>query len=383
MNHYPFASAGSDINNAVVGETVNFNGSASYDSDGQINDYSWNFGDGQLGSGPNSSHVYLNVGTYQVVLTVKDNGGYAGTDSLNISVIKSTEDNSSIPENSSGYQNQYSDKIKIISFLPNPAGSDNEKEYIELFNFGPTAINLKNWTLDDIEGGSKPYLIKTDNVISADSHLVFYRPETKIAINNNGDFIRLFDPDGELAVSVSFDETSLEDNPYVLRDGKWGWKIGKKEESVDLEKENPEEKQEKITPKQTEIIPVSSPAPAKSPLNLNKILPASPVVKKSEETATASSYNPVILVESDVSAPEVLTENKKLASTQSNISALTKPISNPKKPWPLSPFFVVPMAFLAMAGIVKFIILPKNIYEFLDKILNEDKRNEELENIFK
>lgn len=49
---------------------------SSYDPDGTIVSYSWDFGDGsQLGSGVTTSHVYSDTGTYTVILTVEDNLG--------------------------------------------------------------------------------------------------------------------------------------------------------------------------------------------------------------------------------------------------------------------------------------------------------------------
>jgi PKD repeat protein len=61
-----------------VGETLSFDGGDSSDSDGSIVDYAWTFGDGSSGSGVNVSHVYLQAGTYQVTLTVTDDGGLTG-----------------------------------------------------------------------------------------------------------------------------------------------------------------------------------------------------------------------------------------------------------------------------------------------------------------
>jgi len=52
------------------------NGSGSSDSDGTIASYSWNWGDGTpAGSGATATHGYAAAGTYQVTLTVTDNGG--------------------------------------------------------------------------------------------------------------------------------------------------------------------------------------------------------------------------------------------------------------------------------------------------------------------
>ncbi|MEP6842228.1 MAG: PKD domain-containing protein, partial [Pseudolysinimonas sp.] len=54
--------------------------SASVDSDGTISSYSWNWADGTAaGTGKTATHSYAVAGTYQVVLTVTDNGGLTGT----------------------------------------------------------------------------------------------------------------------------------------------------------------------------------------------------------------------------------------------------------------------------------------------------------------
>ncbi len=63
-----------------------FDASASYDSDGSIVSYAWNFGDGNTGSGEFASHAYAEDGTYNVTLTVTDNEGATDSDSKNVSV---------------------------------------------------------------------------------------------------------------------------------------------------------------------------------------------------------------------------------------------------------------------------------------------------------
>lgn len=56
----------------VVNQVITFNASASYDPDGRIISYEWNFGDGTTGSGMIVNHTYTTFGSYIVTLEVTD-----------------------------------------------------------------------------------------------------------------------------------------------------------------------------------------------------------------------------------------------------------------------------------------------------------------------
>jgi len=60
-------------------EIVTFNASGSYDPDGTIVAYSWDFGDGITATGVNVSHSYPESGAYTVTLTVTDDDGATDT----------------------------------------------------------------------------------------------------------------------------------------------------------------------------------------------------------------------------------------------------------------------------------------------------------------
>lgn len=62
-----------------VNEEVIFDGSSSYDPDGNIVNYSWDFGDGSKGYGPIVTHLYNKSGTYTVTLVVTDDSGANST----------------------------------------------------------------------------------------------------------------------------------------------------------------------------------------------------------------------------------------------------------------------------------------------------------------
>ena len=63
-----------------------FDASGSYDSDGEISEYSWDFGDGEKEEGKIVNHMYQEEGNPEVVLTVSDNVGAIGSTSQQLYV---------------------------------------------------------------------------------------------------------------------------------------------------------------------------------------------------------------------------------------------------------------------------------------------------------
>jgi PKD repeat protein len=66
---------------------VLFNGSSSYDINGEIVSYEWDFGDGTNGTGEITYHKYCNIGTYDVKLIVTDDDGLKGNITKSVDVI--------------------------------------------------------------------------------------------------------------------------------------------------------------------------------------------------------------------------------------------------------------------------------------------------------
>ena len=73
-NWAPVADAGGPYS-GKVSEPITFDGSGSYDVDGNIASYSWNFGDGTTGEGMRTTHQYSHEGKFTVRLTVTDTEG--------------------------------------------------------------------------------------------------------------------------------------------------------------------------------------------------------------------------------------------------------------------------------------------------------------------
>ena len=63
------------LNSSNINELITFSASGSYDTDGTITNYTWNFGDGAVEYGVSAEHTYSTAGTYAVILTVTDDEG--------------------------------------------------------------------------------------------------------------------------------------------------------------------------------------------------------------------------------------------------------------------------------------------------------------------
>jgi len=144
-----------------------------------------------------------------------------------------------ITENTEEYEDakimnnyDYSNDIIISEIFPNPIGNDRESEFIELYNKGDRDINLIGWSLGD--NSKKRYELSTgaltagsfgtdafqdDSVIiKAKEYLAIYRNESKIALNNSGDSVKLYQPLMDEPSQVVEYEKAIEDWSYNLNE---------------------------------------------------------------------------------------------------------------------------------------------------------------------
>jgi len=78
--------------NLSVNETIVFDASGSYDPDGMVVSYNWDFGDGETDSGISPVHVYKQPGAYTVTLVVTDNNDNTYSKSIILTVASEVED---------------------------------------------------------------------------------------------------------------------------------------------------------------------------------------------------------------------------------------------------------------------------------------------------
>jgi PKD repeat protein len=86
-NRAPVAKAGLD-RTAAPGEVVTFDGSGSYDPDGQSLTHTWTFGDASpMAPGRTAQHAYTAPGVYTLTLTVSD-GALAAVATITVTVLE-------------------------------------------------------------------------------------------------------------------------------------------------------------------------------------------------------------------------------------------------------------------------------------------------------
>jgi len=77
LNRPPVALLAKNASTIMMGEAIRFEASESYDPDGIIVSYIWDFGDGNTATGKTTDHTYNKKGTYTTILTVTDNDGHS------------------------------------------------------------------------------------------------------------------------------------------------------------------------------------------------------------------------------------------------------------------------------------------------------------------
>ncbi len=154
-----------------------FDGISSYDLDGPITNYSWNFGDGTTSDEINPTHVFFEEGSYNVSLTVTDLDGNTATTASVISILCGTDPAGS-PEGTVEYERWNGiggtnlSTIDFESDLPDAITSLNEAEVptnvannyggrIRGFLFPPQTGAYKLWIASDDQG--KLFVSPDDN----------------------------------------------------------------------------------------------------------------------------------------------------------------------------------------------------------------------------
>ena len=86
VNTPPIANCRFSNDAPIPGESILFDASSSFDPDGELVDFIWDFGEGTTQRGTRLSHSYDQLGLYEVTLIVVDNAGASSTISHTMTV---------------------------------------------------------------------------------------------------------------------------------------------------------------------------------------------------------------------------------------------------------------------------------------------------------
>ena len=126
VNLPPTAAITSNLTAGTPPLLVFLYSTTSIDPDGNIQSHHWEFDDGQIRTTANAVNIYGIAGIYHIVLTVTDNEGAIGRDTL---TIRNHPDLSQL-------------FISEVSYADQPYG-----EFLEIFNNAAYAINLREFKL--------------------------------------------------------------------------------------------------------------------------------------------------------------------------------------------------------------------------------------------
>ncbi|HPI66985.1 MAG TPA: lamin tail domain-containing protein [bacterium] len=203
-----------------AGAEIVLDASEAVDPEGELLNYFWTFKPGVNFYGTNTT----TVATSSAVIKIKLEK--IGKTKIELKVVDNEKQSDSVTQEITVLMRELEQtnwsQVIINEIMPNPKGADELEEWVEIFNQSEREIDLTGWSLDDEEGGSRPYLL--DNIVApARGFVVLKRALTKIAFNNTNDAARLLNPLGELMQETDYDEVAEGQSYMRDENGEWFW----------------------------------------------------------------------------------------------------------------------------------------------------------------
>ncbi len=92
--------------------------------------------------------------------------------------------------------------VVINEIYPKP--TDEQSEWIELYNAGNESVSLNLWKLENTDGEKKSFIINASAIIQPKGFLLFPKSQTGISMRNEGDTIRLIDQNNTTVDTQTF-----------------------------------------------------------------------------------------------------------------------------------------------------------------------------------
>lgn len=190
--------------------TVNFQAVA---TEGSISGVpcTWTFSDGYRSSSCNPPpHAFTMIGTTNVLLEAINQCGTTLKQEVQVRVSSSDID-PTLPSLISSYP----PSLVLVSALPNPVGSDSDREWVKIRNVTDATIALDGWTL--AIGLKKFSILRLTGTIGPREMRTIHRIEQKISLPNSASKIFLRSPDGSDVSRIEYDQAE-EDRAYFPLD---------------------------------------------------------------------------------------------------------------------------------------------------------------------
>lgn len=152
-----------------------------------------------------------------VVCSAPTPGNFNAFLTENVSTDNSNVNNNLLPISSS---------LIINEIFPNPKGSDQEGEFIELKNIGTEKINLQNFYL--LNSSRRKYKFTSSTFIGSGEFLVVKRKESNLTLKNNAENLELYDLSNHLLDRAMFEENALEGVSWAragATSSLWDWTV--------------------------------------------------------------------------------------------------------------------------------------------------------------
>ncbi|MFA6160317.1 MAG: lamin tail domain-containing protein, partial [Parcubacteria group bacterium] len=177
-------------------------------ADSDAKKFTWNFGDGHKSYLKSTKHKYEKTGKFSGNLKITGDGEDKSYD-FTVKVEK--------------YD---APKIRIVSFSPNPKGSDTKNEWIEIKNQSKDKINLKGWSIATGKDKLINHPIREDFKIKKGKTKKLTKKNCAFTLGNEKTKIELRDPSGKVVQKIKYDRKKdkiAEDEIYEKNDDGWNW----------------------------------------------------------------------------------------------------------------------------------------------------------------
>ena len=174
----------------------------------------WDFGDGHKSYKKDTVHTFAKTGRYTVKLTYTD-GVVDKTKTFHINIKKYS-----------------APKVRIVSLMPNPQGTDTGREYLLIQNKSKKEVDLKGWIIaTKSKFTTKRFVnhkITESLIIKPGASVRLTREHAAFILCNTRQYLELRDPQGKTVQHIHYklDKSAPNDAEFFkIPDHPWEWRL--------------------------------------------------------------------------------------------------------------------------------------------------------------